>query len=194
MPYDITGVILAGGKSSRMGVNKAFIEIGGKRIIDRQIDIFKNIFKEVIIVSKKRGEYSFPGVRVVTDIVDFFSPLSGIYTGLKSAEYERAFVVACDMPFLNRELIEYQIGFSEEFDVVVPQPGGNFEPLHAVYSKTCLPLIDEMLRQRNFRIYDFYNRVKLKIIDDSEIRKFDPGMLSFANVNTMDDLERIKDY
>ncbi len=191
MPYDITGVILAGGKSSRMGINKAFIEIGGKRIIERQIDLLKDILREVMVVSKDPREYSHLDIRIVIDIVDFLSPLSGIYTGLRSAKYEKTFVIACDMPFLNRKLIEYQIGFSEQFDVVVPQHDGDFEALHAVYSKNCIPFIEEMFKQKNFRIYDFYKLVKLKIITLKEIEQFDPQMQSFVNINTVNDLQRI---
>jgi molybdopterin-guanine dinucleotide biosynthesis protein A len=192
MPYNVSGVILAGGKSSRFGTNKAFIEIGGKKIISRQIELFGELFREIIIVCKNSSEYSGLPCKVIEDIVDYTSPLSGIYTGLKSCRFESIFVVACDMPFLKKELIEYQLRFADDFDVVVPQHEGDYEALHALYSKSCTPLIEEMFKNSNFRVYDFYNSVKLKIIDYKEIKKFDPDMLSFANINTMDDLEKVK--
>lgn len=194
MPFNMTGVILAGGKSSRLGQNKAFIEIGGKRIIDRQIDLLKGICKEIIIVCKNTPEFSDLTCSVVKDIVDYPSPLAGIYTSLKVAIYEKCFVLACDMPFLNRALIEYQMEISDKFDVVVPRPSGDYEPLHTVYSKNCIPYIEDMFAKKKFKILDFYSRVRLKEITEDEIKRFDPKMLSFVNVNTRDDLERIKDY
>ncbi len=193
MPFNITGVILAGGKSSRFGQNKAFIKIGGKRLIERQIDLLTGICREIIIVCKNTLEFSDLTCSVVRDIVDYPSPLSGIYTGLKVAIYERSFVLACDMPFVNRGLVEYMISFAPDFDVVVPRPSGDYEPLHAVYSKDCIPFIEEMFASKNFRIFDFYNKVRLKEITENEIKRFDPEMLSFTNVNTREELEKIKE-
>lgn len=192
MRYNVTGVILAGGKSTRLGRNKAFIEIGGRKIIERQIGLFSEIFKEVMVVCKNPQEYAPFFTNVVKDIVDYLSPLSGIYTGLKTCRFTGAFVVAVDMPFLKRELIEYQLSFADNFDVIVPQHEGDFEALHAFYSKNCIPFIEDMFKNGRFRIYDFYNRVKLKIINDIEIKKYDPEMLSFVNINTGDDLEKVK--
>lgn len=192
MKYDISGVILAGGRSSRLGVNKAFIEIEGKKIIKIQIDLLNNFCKELIVVSKNTSLYSDLPCRTVKDIVDYLSPLSGIYTGLKSSKFNSIFVVACDMPFLNSKLIEYQLGFADGYDVVVPQHEGDYEALHALYSKNCIPLIEEMFKNSNFRIYDFYSFVRVKIVNDAEIKKHDPEMISFENINTKDDLKRIQ--
>lgn len=194
MHFNITGVILAGGMSSRFGQNKAFIEIGGKRLIERQIDLLGGLCREVIIVCKNTNEFSGFTCSVVRDIVDYPSPLSGIYTGLKVAIYKSSFVLACDMPFVNKGLVEYIISFAEDFDVVVPYPSGDYEPLHAIYSKNCIPYIEDMFKKNQFRIFDFYSRVRLKEITEDEIRRFDPNMLSFTNVNTRTDLEMIKDY
>jgi len=191
MLHPVSGVILAGGKSSRLGRNKAFLEIGGKRIIDRQIELFQAIFMDIKIVCKKKEEYNFPGHMVMEDIVGYSSPLSGIYTGLKVSNYENIFVVACDMPFLNIELIEYQLSFAGKYDVIVPVHDGNFEVLHTVYSKGCIPFIETMFRENNFRIYDFYKNVKLKIIDHRDIQRFDPEKKSFININTKEEFEKI---
>lgn len=191
MMFNATGVILAGGKSSRIGRNKAFLEVSGRRIIDREIAVLSGIFKEVIIVCKDVEEYHEYPLRKVSDLVDYLSPLSGIYTGLKSAKTDRIFVVACDMPFLNKGVIDYLMSLADNYDVVVPRPAGRFEPLHAVYSKDCVKGIEDMFKAGNFRIYDLYNKVRTRVVEDGELKKIDPEGLGFLNVNTLAELEKL---
>lgn len=116
--------------------------------------------------------------------------LGGIYTGLVSSANFHNLTVACDMPFLNIELLRYMIELCPGFDAVVPRVGRNVEPLHAIYSKNCLDPIARLLKHGNLQIGNLFNSVKVRYIEQDEIDKFDPEHLSFFNVNTKADLER----
>ena len=143
---NITGIILAGGKNTRMGVNKAFLEIDGLRLIDRTLDIYRRIFSEIIIVSNDPLSYlEFTDTAIVTDIYKGKGPLGGIYTGLLYAKNNYAFACPCDMPFLTEEFIDYLIGQAGQHDVIVPELANGFQPLHAIYARNCLPSIKPRL-------------------------------------------------
>lgn len=181
---DVTGVILAGGKSSRMGTNKALLEIGGERIIDKAVSLFKSIFQEVILVTNTPEEYAGLNIKIVTDIFPGKGSLGGIYTGLVYASCDYSFVVSCDMPFLKRELIEYLIDIKDDFDVVVPRLRTGHEPLHAVYSKECLKPIEAMIKEEDLRIIGFYPKVRVKEVSEEELAPFISEPSPFVNINT----------
>ena len=113
--------------------------------------------------------------------------LMGVYSGLKAAHYPFALAVACDMPFLNLPLLRYMLTRAVDYDVVVPHIGTFFEPLHAVYGKTCLPAMQDSLAQRRRQIVAFFPRVRVYHVKAAEIESFDPGHLSFLNINTPED-------
>jgi molybdopterin-guanine dinucleotide biosynthesis protein A len=188
----ISGVILAGGQSQRMGVNKAFLEFDGRPIIERVVEKVSLGGEEVILVSNTPDEYAHLGYRVVSDVFPGQGPLGGIYSGLKAARNSIALVVACDMPFLNASLLRYMILLSPGHDVVVPRIGEEMEPLHALYSKTCLLAMESLLRRDDLRIVSFYSRVRVRYIERQEIEVLDPKHLSFFNVNSPGDLQRAK--
>lgn len=188
----ISGVILAGGQSQRMGVNKAFLEFDGRPIIERVVEKVSLVGEEVILVSNTPDEYAHLGYRVVSDVFPGQGPLGGIYSGLKAARNSIALVVACDMPFLNASLLRYMILLSPGHDVVVPRIGEEMEPLHALYSKTCLLAMESLLRRDDLRIVSFYSRVRVRYIERQEIEVLDPKHLSFFNVNSPGDLQRAK--
>ncbi len=187
----MTGIILTGGKNTRMGENKAFIEIGGEKIIERTIRIFREIVDEIILVTNSPLDYLEYDVRIVTDLIRGKSALGGIYTGLFYASSEHVFCAACDMPFLQRDFIEYMEGKIDSNDIVVPNPPDGFQPLHAIYSKRCLPHIRNLIDKDQLRVRGFYKKVKTLLITADEIAKFSPGGRMFRNVNSPEDLDNI---
>ena len=187
----MTGVILAGGKNSRIGTNKALLVVNGSRIIDRTVGILKGIFEEVIIVANDPLVYLKQNVTIVTDIMPDKGALGGLYTGLFFASHSRAFVCACDMPFIDGKFIEYMIRQVGSYDIVAPDAGDGLQPMHAVYDKKCLPAIKSLLDQGKLKITDVYKSVRTLTIRDDIIDTFDPEKKMFLNVNTFDDLQRI---
>jgi molybdopterin-guanine dinucleotide biosynthesis protein A len=181
---DTTGVILAGGLSSRMGLDKAFLSFSGRPLVEMVIDRLRPLFSELVIVSNNPKIYKKHNLKVIQDILPRKGPLGGIYTGLVASENNYNFIVACDMPFLNPGLIRHLTEEAAGFDAVVPKFKGRYEPLCAIYSKGCIRAIEERLSKGELKIRSFFKDVKVKIITESEISKFDPRGLSFLNVNT----------
>lgn len=189
----ITGIILAGGKNLRMGANKAFLEINGQRIIDRTRRLFQELFAEVILVTNSPFAYLDLNLRMVADLLPERGALGGIFTGLFYSSFSHAFVAACDMPFLNKELISYLISLAGKYDIVIPKTEDGLQPLHAIYSQKCLPHMENLLRQGNLKIIDFFHLVKMREVLTNELITFDPLQKSFFNVNTPEDLARAKE-
>ncbi len=190
----ITGIILAGGKNLRMGKNKALLEVNGERIIARTKKLFLELFDEVLLVTNSLLDYLDLNLRMVADLYAGKGALGGIYTGLFHASHSHAFVAACDMPFLNKDLIKHLIDLSPGYDIVIPKTEDGWQPLHAIYSQKCLPFMEDLIRKDNLKIIDFFHRVKKREVLTDEILPFDPNLASFLNINTPDDLARIKDY
>ena len=194
----MTGVILAGGKNSRIGLNKAFLEIGGKRIIDRTIEIYKKIFDEILIITNTPEDYQYLTesvilgeaknlkLKIYTDLIPHRGSLGGIYTGLHYSKSDYAFFAACDMPFLNERVIRHIIKVARDYDIIVPYFKHRLHPLHAVYSKKCLPLIKVMVGKNRLKIKDLFLKCKVKRITDIPETKLPP----FSNINTMRDFRR----
>jgi molybdopterin-guanine dinucleotide biosynthesis protein A len=179
-------VILAGGLNSRMGgTNKAFLEVGGKTILERLLHALSGPFEEILLVTRKPELYKDLPVRVVTDIYDARSSLTGIHAGLKHCRSDYAFIVPCDAPFIQIDLINYLLNqIDPELDVIVPVIDDHYEPLCAIYSKRCIAPIEEQLDRHDFTIIHFFDRIRLKKISTEAIQATDRRMLSFFNVNT----------
>ena len=187
----MTGIILAGGKNSRMGINKAFLEIDGTRVIDNILAVYRKIFSEIIIVTNDPLSYTeFSETLIVTDIYKEKGALGGIYTGLFYAAYDYSFVAACDMPFLNEDFIIYLTEQTDKFDIVVPELPEGFQPLHAIYSRICLSHIKKLLIANKLKIAGFYKEVRLLSIPEEKIKPFSKDERLFLNVNTRKDLEK----
>lgn len=186
-------IALAGGKSLRLGRNKIYEIIEGKTLLERVISCLSSFEGEIIIV--KAGEQSLPKLKkyaspkVVADIYPEKGPLGGIYTGLAQSSSPCNVVVAGDMPFLNRALLQYMIELSDGYDVVVPRLGKFVEPLHAVYSWNCLEPIRNFLKQDKLMVTRLFDLLKVRYVEAEEIDRFDPEHLSFFNINTEDDLK-----
>lgn len=187
----MTGIILAGGKNSRMGTDKAFLEIDNERLIDRIVRIFREIFEEVILVTNSPLAYLDQDVEIVTDIFKDKGALGGIYTGLFYASYGHAFVSACDMPFLSKAFIKYMMEHVGSYDIIVPDPADGLQPLHAIYEKSCLPSIKKVISANELKITGFYRGLKIFRISEDIIKSFDPEGRMFFNVNSREDLKLI---
>ena len=192
MNQNLTGIILAGGKSTRMGENKAFIKIEGTPIIHRIHTLFERLFNEIIIVTHQKKLFSNLNTKIYSDLIPNRGILGGLYTGLFFSSFSLSFCVACDMPFLKESVIKYLIKTIENYDVVVPKTEDGLQPLHAVYSKNCLEPIKKIIEQGKYKIIDFYPMVKVKIVDEHELFSLDPMRESFINVNTPEELLVIK--
>jgi len=187
---DCTGVILAGGENKRMPVPKAFIEVEGQRIIERNLGIMKQLFKEVFIITNQPESYIYLGVPLFGDIYNIRGPMTGIFTALVNSKNSWIFISACDMPFLNGHLIEYLYSKRDDFSAVVPMAGDRVEPLFAFYSKSLLLLMEESILMGRPVIKDFLKNKKVKYVTVDEIKKIDPEMRSFINLNTPEDVEK----
>jgi len=191
----MTSIILAGGKSSRLGRSKALQVIEGKSLIQWVIDCLAILSTEIIIATA-HGEAipcsSAVRIKTVADIYPGKGPLVGIYSGLIASSSSRAIVVGCDTPFLSAGLLEYMTQICSTFDVVVPRIKNKLEPLCAVYSKNCSGPIQGLLEQNELRIDKLFSMVKVKYIEEDEINRFDPEHLSFFNINSQADLDRAR--
>jgi len=192
MKLNMTGILLAGGKNSRMGANKAFLEIDKERLIDKTLTIYQRLFSEIIIVTNDPLPHlEFQNAALVTDIYKGKGPLGGIYTGLFYAKNNYAFACPCDMPFLNESFIAYMISQSGNHDVVVPELPEGYQPLHAVYSRNCLPSIKRLLLMDKLKITGFYRDMRVLAIGEEQILPFNKDGRLFQNLNTPEDVEQL---
>ncbi|HUT67968.1 MAG TPA: molybdenum cofactor guanylyltransferase [Dehalococcoidales bacterium] len=193
---EISCIILAGGKSLRLGRDKVSERVGNTSLLEQAISCIDSLSKDIIIVTAEERTFApladHPKVRIVSDIFPGQGSLGGIYTGLVKSDSFYNLVVAADMPFLNEPLLRYMIEVSDGFDFVLPRVKNLFEPLHAIYSKNCIQPIESMLEQGKKVIVELFNYVKVRYVEAEEVDRFDPRHLSFFNINTKEDLEIAK--
>lgn len=187
---DVAGVILAGGRSSRYGRNKALVELDHVPLIERVLRVMTSVFDHVVLITNTPDEYDYLKMPMFPDIVKGLGPLGGIYTGLKVLSNPFAFFVACDMPFLNPFLIRHMVSVRNGFDVVVPRISGKIEALHGLYSKRCLSNIESQIESGTYQILRFFSAMNLRFVDEDEIRRWDPDLRSFLNINTPEELKQ----
>ena len=194
MKFNCTGVILAGGKNSRLpGRKKAFRKIGDLMILETIYGLFSNLFKEVIIVVNDPKEFAGWDMTVVTDIIPSQCALAGLHAGLFYASFPYAYVTACDTPFVKQSVVEYIVGQIEpKYEVIIPRTDDGIETLSAVDSKDCIPLIEDNLKKNIFMIKKFFRKKKVKEIPAEHLKALDPQMRFVFNVNTPKDLEKAK--
>ena len=185
---------MAGGKNSRFsGKNKALVRIGEKRILDRIYEVFTILFDKIILVTNDPVQYMEWDFDIVTDIFPIRSSLTGIHTGLFYITTPYAFFVACDIPFIRKELIEILLdGVEPGIDIVIPETSKGVEPLCSVYSKRCFKPIEEQLEKKSLKIQRVFQKVRVKKIPEDILRTIDPDLVSLYNINTPDDLARAK--
>ncbi|MFH0995733.1 MAG: molybdenum cofactor guanylyltransferase [Pseudomonadota bacterium] len=188
-----SGVILAGGMSTRFnGRDKATIEISGKRILDHILAVYSEVFTEIILVTNAPQAYLDWNMLMVTDLFPVRSSLTGIHAGLFYASRPFVFVSACDAPFLKQELVHLLISQARPgVDAVMPETAKGLEPLCAVYSKSCLNTIETHIHQEKLKIQRVFHKSRINRISEARLRKADPDLISFVNINTPEDLMRV---
>ncbi len=179
-----SAVILAGGKSSRMGRPKALLLFDNEPLIVHILRALKSLFADVVVVAAPEQELPQLPAPLVRDEVAYQGPVGGIYYGLKAAGGDFCFVTSCDVAFTNLSLISHLISQISNYDVVVPYWQERFQPLHAVYRRSVLPLLKEQLERGELRPIFLYDKVRTRTVQEDEIRRFDPEGLSFFNMNT----------
>lgn len=186
-----SAIIIAGGLNSRMGgQNKAFLKIGEKTILSRQLELLSHIFEDILLVTRNPQQYQDYPINIVTDIYDARASLTGLHAGLCHSENHFSFVIPCDAPFIQESLINLIIqSVGDKDDVIIPYYDGHYEPLCAVYSKKCIPEIEGLLSREDFRIYNFFKNIQLKKIPKDKLKSADPKLISFFNVNTPETLQ-----
>jgi molybdopterin-guanine dinucleotide biosynthesis protein A len=184
----ITGLILAGGKSTRFGKNKALVELDGVRLIERVIQVMGSVFQRLIILTNSPHEYAYLNLPMVEDSIKGLGPIGGLFTGLESISDDAGFFVACDMPFLSEPLIRHMVEIRDDFDVVLPKIDWKIEALHGLYTKSCLPTIKELIDSEEYQVIRFFPKVRVKYLGENEIREFDPQLKSFFNINKPNEL------
>ena len=196
----VTGVILAGGRSRRMGQNKALMRLGDESLIAHVIRQMESVTDELLLITNEPNPYTVLGLPMYADILPDMGALGGIYTGLTYAANSAVICVGCDMPLLQLNLLSHLTTLLGDYDAVVPcveavdRPTPVFQTLSAVYSKRCLPVIDEMLAAGELRVHALYDRIDVRIVEPHEWQAFDPQGLSFFNINTPEDFEKANKY
>ncbi|SRR5581483_813221 len=188
-PADAAAIILAGGKSSRMGRPKALLSFDGEPLIAHVVRKLAQIFPEIVVVAAPDQELPPLPATVARDEVAYRGPVSGIYHGLAAAAREICFVTSCDAPFLNPALIAHLLAQIADSDVVVPFWEERFQPLHAVYRAGVAPLLRAQLERGELRPIFLFDKVRTRKILEDEIRRFDPDGLSLLNMNAPADYE-----
>jgi molybdenum cofactor guanylyltransferase len=184
-----SAVVVAGGKSSRMGRPKALLPFGAEPLIVHIVRALKHIFAEIVVVAAPGQEMPALPVKLVRDEVAYQGPVGGIYYGLKAAGGEFSFVTSCDVAFVNSPLISYLTSQISQYDVVVPYWQDRFQPLHAVYRRSVLPLLESQLERGELRPVYLFDKVRTCRVGEEQIRSFDPQGLSFFNMNTPADYQ-----
>jgi molybdopterin-guanine dinucleotide biosynthesis protein A len=202
----VSGIVLAGGASRRMGRDKAWVELDGKPLIERVIERLGQVCDEIVLVTNDREKFERLEQRTIADEFPGMGSLGGLYSGLRAIENELGIAVACDMPFLNPALLRFLISLSSDWDIVIPSVENenkpkkegtretakrqNLHPLHAVYRKTCLEPMREAIERSDLRMISFHAAVRVNVVPQAEVERFDLQHLSFRNVNTPEELER----
>ena len=187
---ECTAIVLAGGESLRMGQDKGFIEFEGKRLIDRTLDTLRPIFKEVFIIAKKRELFSSFALPVYSDIFPNSGPMGGVYTGLFHSKGP-VFAIACDMPFLNTEVIRFLLGKLQNYDAAVFRSPDGLHPLYGVYAKSVFPMMENLLIHKgDLKMMNFLKKINTLEIDLDQVRHLDPQLRFLTNINTPDELKR----
>lgn len=175
-----------------MGSNKAFLKLKGKTFIELQIELLRKMFDEIIISANTPEEYEYLNLPVFKDLYPDKGPLAGIYTSLINSSSFYTFMLACDMPFVELELIKYLHNFTQKYDVIIPKSKKGLEPLHAFYSKSCIDPIKKELDANNLRIISFFHHVNVKTVELDSLTVSDSFKNSIKNLNTMDEYKVVK--
>jgi len=180
----VTGVILAGGQSRRMGQDKAFLPFGRGLLIERVIEVVQQVTADVILITNTPERYQRFGLPMFSDVIAEAGSLGGIYTGLVSAKTPYSLCLACDMPFVKPTFLRFLCRTAAEADVVIPRNADDFQPLCAVYSQVCRDPIRHKIEVGQLKITGFFDQVRVRVIDGDLLTRYDPPDVMFFNANT----------
>ena len=197
MYTDITGIILAGGKSTRMGANKSFLKIGEKTVIERITDLMKSVFASVIIISNTPDEYTSLNLSIYEDVYKGKGPLAGIHSGLKNSETQKNFIISCDIPLMNKEMIEYIVNYKTDKPITVCKANGFLQPFAGFYDKSVVSEIENRLCDKTEHINHTNEKGRKLCMVMSLIKSIDAEILNpeesngysenaFMNINTQE--------
>jgi len=192
---DITGVVLAGGKSRRMGRDKRFLDLEGTVLMERVCAVVEPLFPEVLLsVAEAIPQLERLPYRLVVDEMADCATLGGLYTALSASNYPRIFAVGCDMPFITEDSIRQLVAMNEEYDIVMAELTTGLQPMHAVYSKACLPIMRHMIEDKNLKIQALVQNpgLRVKLVKEAQLATWKDQLLPFFNINTPSDLELAK--
>lgn len=187
---EASAIVLAGGKSSRMGRPKALLPFAGEPLLLHITRVLGGWFSDVVVVAAPGQQLPSLPVRLVHDVIAHQGPTGGLYYGLQAAANEVSFVCSCDLPFLNFSLIAHLASRLSGYDAVVPEWENRLQPLHALYRKSVVPLLQEQLNRGELRVSDFCEKARTRIVTTDELRQFDPEGSSFFNLNTPEDYQK----
>jgi molybdopterin-guanine dinucleotide biosynthesis protein A len=185
----VSAVLLAGGRSSRMGSDKALLVLDGRTLLDRTVDALASAADDVVVVGRRSGDVR--GVRFVEDETPELGPLGGLCTGLHAAAHRHVLCVGCDMPFLNADLLRRLVSLLGEHDAAVPRVCGKTHPLHAVYTGDCAAAAKRQIESGDLRLRALLAKLRVRWVEESEIEATDPERRSLLNVNTPEDWGKV---
>lgn len=198
MYNNITGIILSGGKSSRMGTNKSFLKIGDKTVIEIVVNLMKSVFNDIIISANSEPEYSFFNYPIVTDKFKNAGPLAGIHSALSKSETEKNFVISCDVPLMSKQIIEFFADYNSDKKIIISHAAGYLQPLVGIYQRSLLPLIEKILienenqtdlRKKHLSLHTLIESTTTEIVDVSSLPFYSD--IFFYNMNSKDDFDYI---
>ena len=187
-----SGIILAGGASARLGQDKALVEVAGRPLVERVVEVLRPLVDEIVLVTPSPERLAWLGLPAVDDVYPGIGTLGGLHAGLNAIQNPYGLAVGCDMPFLNRDLLAFMMAQIGENEVIMPRVGRFYEPLHAIYARSLLPVLEARILAGQRRIRHACEGLQTRYIREDEIAAFDPDHLSFFNVNTPEDLVRAR--
>jgi molybdenum cofactor guanylyltransferase len=188
----VTGVVLAGGRSRRMGRDKAFLPFGPGLLIERVIEVVQQVTAHVILITNAPEQYQRFGLPMFSDVIAGAGSLGGIYTGLISAKAPYSLCLACDMPFVKASFLRFLCDTASEADVLVPRDTTDYQPLCAVYSQACREPIRHQIEARRLKITSFFDQVRVRVIGGNILARYDPSDTMFFNANTPEEYEKAR--
>lgn len=189
MAPSVSGLVLVGGSSTRMGRNKALVPVGGVPLLERVLAALRPLTTDILLITNDPAPYAHVNLPCVPDERPGYGPLMGLYSGLKAARHEAVLLVACDMPFLNTALLARLVELLPGYDLVIPRTDEGLHPLHACYRRsTCLPAVAAAIAAGERRMIAFHPQVRVREVGEDELAVFDPAGLALLNVNTPADL------
>lgn len=202
MYTDITGIILSGGKSKRMGTNKSFLKIDGKTVIERTVDLMKGLFDRVLLITNEPEQYEFLNLEIYQDIYKNVGPIAGIHSGLIHSGTDKNFIISCDMPLITKNVIEFIIKKQTGKSITITKADGFIQQLCGVYSKEVIPEIENLIENKTSDVQVGNHKCSCKVLQlvqnidsdiiniETEYEDYEKGM--FLNMNRPEDYENLK--